>query len=94
MWLRSIWYILTLRCEEADRLRAVNDPASLKRHQRIAERVHRRLCKSCRHAARQLERIDRGLRELRSDGPTTHPEWDASRAARLDASLRREIERD
>ena len=95
MWLRSIWYILTLRCEEADRLRAIADPASLSRHQRIAERIHRGLCSSCRHAARQLERLDKGLRDLgEGSGGGAHAEWDEARRARLEAAFRRETDSD
>ena len=90
MWLRSLWYILTLRCEEADRLRAVSERAALKTHQRVAERIHRGLCSGCRRAARQLERIDRGLRDLAGDeaGGGVHPEWDAARRARMEAAFR------
>lgn len=91
MWFRSIWYILTLRCEEADRLRAIGDPAALRAHQRVAERIHRGLCKSCRHAAAQLERLDRGLSELAGTaGEEPHPEWTPDRLARLDAAFQRE----
>jgi len=96
MWLRSFWYILTLRCEEADRLRSVGDPACLKRHQRVAEKIHRRLCKSCRHAAAQLEFLDNGLRDLSqavlkdSALNDAHPEWSTDRLARLDSVFRGE----
>ena len=89
MWLRSIWYILTLRCDEADRLRAIGDPAVLARHQRVAERIHRGLCKGCRRAAAQMERLDRGMRDLAGTvGETPHPEWNADRLSRLDAAFR------
>jgi hypothetical protein len=94
MWFRTIWYILTLRCEEADRLRAVSEPDRIARHQRIAERIHRALCGSCRHAARQLDRIDRTLRDMRPgcDEQAEHAEWDRARADRLDEALRREMD--
>lgn len=96
MWIRSFWYILTLRCEEADRLRSVGDPASLRAHQRIAERIHRGLCKSCRHAAAQLELLDSGLRDLSqavlkdNAMEEAHPEWSSDRLARLDSVFRDE----
>lgn len=91
MWLRSTWYILTLRCDEADRLRAIARPGELARHQVIAERIHRSLCAGCRRASRELEAIDQGLRDLRGDEARTHPEWNAGRRDRLEASLFDEI---
>ena len=87
MWLRTIWYILTLRCEEADRLRSIRRNGELARHQRVAERNHRSLCAGCRRAARQLELIDEGLRGLRGEAPHPHPEWDADRRARLESAF-------
>lgn len=90
MWLRSLWYILTLRCEEAERLRTVTDPSLIRGHQRIAERVHRGLCRGCRRAARELERIDRGLQELAGDTDRPDPEWNDDRLARLEAAFRAE----
>jgi len=88
-WLRTIWYVLTLRCEEADRLRAVARHGELSRSERVAERLHRSLCSSCRHAAAQIERIDRGLDRL-ADGVADHavPGWSEERRARLEAALR------
>ena len=91
MWLRSIWYVLTLRCDEADRLRCTPDPDALSRHERIAERLHRGLCANCRKAAHQLEAIDRGLRDLATRGDEEDrwgAEWDADRAARLESRMK------
>lgn len=95
MWLRTVWYILTLRCEEADRLRCAPDRSALSRHQRVAERIHRGLCAGCRRAARQLEAIDAGLQDLASSEQgsahqSAHTDWNAERAARLKAGFVRE----
>lgn len=89
MWIRSIWYVLTLRCEEADRLRSIARRGELTRSQRLAERVHRSLCSGCRKAAAQLDQIDRALDQI-ADGLTDGgaPGWDGARAARLDDALR------
>ena len=99
MWLRSIWYILTLRCDEADRLRVVARGGQIERHERIAERIHRGLCAGCRRAAKQLDAIDRGLRDLGGERTESdhvaatesiaglEQEWDTVRRDRLEAAL-------
>ena len=52
--LRTCWYVLSLRCEEADRVRSL--PAEdTTRVQRFAETIHRVLCRACRRARRELE---------------------------------------
>ncbi|USO00107.1 MAG: hypothetical protein H6810_05445 [Phycisphaeraceae bacterium] len=90
IWIRTIWYILTLRCEEADRLRSRARGGELTRTERVAERLHRSLCSSCRKAAAQLDQIDRALEHL-ADGLSEGraPDWDEQRAARLDEAMRR-----
>ena len=53
---KAFWFALTLRCEDADRIRCTpKDDARW--HERIAERLHSALCKSCRAARRQLDVI-------------------------------------
>ncbi len=64
IWVRIIWYVLTLRCDEAERIRCAPDPELVKPYQRRAEAVHRSLCKSCRRARRQLETVNRALERL------------------------------
>ncbi len=66
-WLRIIWYVLTLRCNEAERCRCAPDQDALARHQVIAERLHRILCRSCRRAKRKLEIVDCALSQLGSE---------------------------
>jgi hypothetical protein len=63
-WPRIIWYVLTLRCDEAERCRCAPDPDQLARYQVLAERLHRLLCKSCRAAKRKLEILDRSMHAL------------------------------
>jgi hypothetical protein len=63
-WCRTIWYVLTLRCEEAERLRAAPDADALTAAQRLGERLHRALCSSCRTARRRLQALDEALSRL------------------------------
>ncbi len=51
-----LWYILSLRCEEADRVRCLH-VQDRTWYQRWAERLHRIACSSCRSARRQLDVI-------------------------------------
>ena len=62
--LRAIWYVLTLRCEEADRVRTRRIGGAATRRERLAEDLHRLICASCRRARRQLEVLDDALRSL------------------------------
>lgn len=62
-WLRVLWYVLSLRCDEADRVRCVPDPDELPTHQRLGERAHRMLCGSCRAAKRRLDELTRSLED-------------------------------
>ncbi|MEM8875100.1 MAG: hypothetical protein AAGD32_12690 [Planctomycetota bacterium] len=59
--LRGIYLILTLRCEEAEliRLRARDGEAG--RLEKIADWLHRAICKPCRHAAVQDAKFDATL---------------------------------
>ncbi len=61
MWLKTLIYIATLRCEEADRIRSIGRAEDLTRAEILAERFHRFLCANCRKAKAQLERLDRVL---------------------------------
>lgn len=65
--LHILWYVLTLRCEEADRVRCAVDAEGVEGYQLVAERVHRTLCSSCRAAKRQLDAVNRTLEALGSD---------------------------
>ncbi|MEO1007590.1 MAG: hypothetical protein AAFX79_03420 [Planctomycetota bacterium] len=87
---RTIWFVVTLQCEQADRIRAnLGDPA-VTRADRFAERVHSTLCSSCRNARRQAEQIQDALSDLASGGsaePTGEP-MPADARARIAARLR------
>lgn len=67
---RTIWYVLTLRCEEADRVRAVGRTEDLTGAERFGAWAHTQLCKSCRHARRQAEKLQELVTDL-SDPPAT-----------------------
>ncbi len=94
-WLRTIWYVLTLRCEEADRLRAIERDAELTRAQRLGESMHRMLCGSCRKARRQARALSTMLADLEANfeagldeaGPKMSEAMRTRIAAQLEASL-------
>lgn len=65
---RTVWYVLTLRCEEADRLRSVAQTEPLTRAERFGAWSHTTLCKSCRRARRQADILQSLIRDL-SDTP-------------------------
>jgi hypothetical protein len=71
----TLWYVLTLRCEEADRIRAnFNDPA-VTQAQKAGERMHSALCVSCRAARRAMRQIGEALDDFDSVAkPTPMPE--------------------
>jgi len=75
MWLKTVWYVLTLKCEEADRIRAnIDDPATT-RAQRAGERMHTALCGSCRAARKTMRQINDALGDLdQSAEPTAMPD--------------------
>ena len=86
---RAIWLVLTLRCEEADRLRSVRAMRDLTRSERLAERVHAGLCKSCRHARKQLDALDHALQDLRETSDAEPVPMPAETRERLERALRK-----
>ncbi|MEZ6242653.1 MAG: hypothetical protein R3B57_06365 [Phycisphaerales bacterium] len=67
-WLRVIWYVLTLRCEEADRVRSyARKGEQLRPGSRVGEWLHSSLCSNCRRARKRLRELDRLVAELRQD---------------------------
>lgn len=71
----TLWYVLTLRCEEADRIRAnFSDPATT-RAQKVGERMHSAMCGSCRAARRTMRQIGDALDDFDSVAkPTPMPD--------------------
>ncbi|UYV11696.1 MAG: hypothetical protein NCW75_10340 [Phycisphaera sp.] len=71
----TLWYVLTLRCEEADRIRAnFTDPATT-RAQKAGERMHSAMCGSCRAARRAMRQIGEALDDFDSVAqPTPMPD--------------------
>lgn len=89
--LSTLWYVLTLRCEEADRIRAnFNDPA-VTRAQRAGERMHSALCGSCRAARRKMRDIGEALENL-DEAASAEPMPDAVRHRMIERL--READRD
>jgi len=55
-----LWYVLSMRCDEADRIRC-RCSADATWWQRLGERLHRVACSSCRVARRQLDVISEAV---------------------------------
>ncbi len=73
--MKTLWYVLSLRCEEADRIRANFDDPDVTRAQKVGERMHSALCSSCRAARRAMRDIGDALGEFDDSGePTPMPE--------------------
>ena len=93
-WLKTLWFVVTLRCEDADRLRTIESRESIRLSDRIGERLHTALCGSCRRARRQMRKIDETLRTM---GGTESPLPDEARervvsglAARLEQNKQKD----
>jgi len=84
-WIKTVWYVLNLRCEEADRIRAISTADDLTRAERLGERMHSALCASCRRARRQARALQRILREIGSGD--AGPNIDPATRARIRAAL-------
>lgn len=97
-WFRTIWYVLTLRCDEAERVRARRSIGEARRAERLGERLHSLACKSCRRARRQLGIVDRTVEELRSSLNAAAGESPASLStdarSRIGASIAAETQKD
>ena len=63
----GLWYVLTLQCDEAERLRSITDPVEMRWHERLAERLHRIGCSHCRKAKRQMDCLQALIRRLGAD---------------------------
>lgn len=62
---RILLYVLTLQCEEADRVRCLRREGAAKRYEIVGEWLHSALCSSCRHARKQVRLLDEALAEMR-----------------------------
>ncbi len=56
---KSIWYVLSLTCDESSRLLSDAMDRDLTRVERTALRMHNLTCKSCRRFIEQLEFLRR-----------------------------------
>jgi len=72
-FLRSLWYALLLRCDEAERLMERRPEDALTWSERGGLRMHMAICRSCRATRRRMERIAELLRDA-DDAETTHGE--------------------
>ena len=58
-WLKSAWFILTLKCDQSTRLASESLDRDLSWTERAAMRLHKMICRYCRRFYRQIV----GLRE-------------------------------
>lgn len=89
----KLWYILTLRCEEADRLRSQQALEPLTPAERTAMSLHQLVCKSCRIAAKQIRILDEAISRLSDNAnaptaPETGPRLSPDARQRLSDALR------
>jgi len=63
--IKSIWYVLTLRCEEADRIRSLAQTASPTRVERFGAWSHALVCRGCWIARHQSEKLEKLLDDMR-----------------------------
>lgn len=70
--LKAIAYVLTLRCEEADRIRAIARSEDTSRAEKIGATLHAWVCRACWAARKQADRLDEAIDMLKS------PELDAT----------------
>lgn len=95
--LRSLWYVLQLRCEEAERLMQHRPGDELTWSERNGLRVHLSICRGCRATRRRLEQIVDMLREAdfaeTSEGEASRSVLSDDAKQRLRQALRRADER-
>lgn len=80
---RTIWYVVTLRCEEADRVRAVARREDLTRAERFGAWAHTQLCRSCRNARRQADALSRIVRDVAEAAPAEGPDLSGAARSRI-----------
>jgi hypothetical protein len=90
--LRSIWFVLRLRCDDAERLMSSRTSNDLNWSERNGLRFHRAICRSCRATQRTLNQLSDLLQTVdQSDAaPDASPiALDESAKQRLRSSLLR-----
>lgn len=95
--LRSLWYVLQLKCEEAERLMERRPGDELTWSERSGLRVHLSLCRGCRATRRRLEQMVDLLRDAdlaeTSEGEGSRGVLTDDAKQRLRQALRRADER-
>ena len=66
-FVKSVWYVMTLNCREAERLRAGAPVDEMVWSERVGERIHSSLCSACRRTRRQLETVGAMVADHRDD---------------------------
>lgn len=93
----SIWYVLTLRCEEADRIRSMARREDMTRAERTGAWAHALVCRSCWAARKQADKLEALVHDLRENQPSVATSGRGSlseeRRARLARALENEAER-
>lgn|GEM_PF-1748681 len=68
--LKTLWYLLTLRCEEADRIRSLAQTANPTRAERFGAWSHALVCRGCWIARKQTDKLEKLVGELRGGDQT------------------------
>ena len=63
-WFSIAWYVLRLKCEEAERIRCVHSVEPVCWYERLGEWLHRVACGSCRRARKELQALDQTIQDL------------------------------
>jgi hypothetical protein len=80
---KGILLILTVRCEQADRLLADRAVRKLRWYESVAAHAHASICRSCVRARRQLRVLNEVLRERAQRGEPLTGGLDPEMAQRL-----------
>jgi len=81
-WFKSIWLILTLKCNQSTQLASESLDRDLTRAESVAMRLHELLCGHCRRFHEQIVALGEAARLRRSQG-TDLPGSSLSSEARM-----------
>lgn len=86
--MKSVLWIVSLRCEEADRMMSDSLDRRLGWAERLALRGHMLVCRSCRRAGRKLRSIRRALSKSLEQVDAAGDTLSAEARERIRAALR------
>ena len=87
-WLRRIWRILSMRCDESVELLSQSQDETLPLVERLALRSHLLFCRPCRRMARQIRFLRTALGEAILRAEDSSERLSAEARARIERALR------